>query len=233
MTVRLTNEAASVVMRAADLEPLVVYPGSKTSWLCRCTICDREVTPTYSNVKKGGGCGWCAGQRVDLSEAVAMMRAADLEPLVVYPGAKTPWLCRCMICDREVTPRYNDVKQRRGGCGWCAKYGLDLGAPGIVYLIAHRQLDAAKIGISTTEAKQDRVAAHSNHGWDLVRRWDVATGAEALTIEQEAIGWWRNQCDAPVALTADDMPTGGYTETASLVLVDVDDTIRFINKLAA
>ncbi len=45
------------------------------------------------------------------------MRAAGAEPLLPYPGAQVPWLCRCLTCDREITPRYDNVV--RGGSMPC------------------------------------------------------------------------------------------------------------------
>lgn len=51
---------ASAEMRAAGLEPLEEYTSSKKPWLCRCHKCGNEVRPTLSNVRRGGGCRYCA-----------------------------------------------------------------------------------------------------------------------------------------------------------------------------
>ena len=56
-----------------------------------------------------------------------IMREAGLEPLGPYPGSKVPWRCRCMKCEREITPRYNTVQQG-GGCAYCAGNSTDAAA---------------------------------------------------------------------------------------------------------
>ena len=61
-----------------------------------------------------------------------------------------------------------------------------------------------------------------------MRTWDVATGVQAINIEQSILRWWRDDLGAPYALTKDDMPQGGRTETASLLWVDIDDTLARI-----
>jgi hypothetical protein len=105
--------------RAVDLEPLEPYVNVMTPWRSQCRNCGREVTPLLNNIRKGqGSCGWCVGKRVDAAEAVALMRAASLEPLVAYPGHHEPWPCRCLRCDQIVSPRYGAVK-KGGGCQYC------------------------------------------------------------------------------------------------------------------
>ncbi len=45
---------------------------------------------------------------------------AGLEPLEPYPGSNAkPWRCRCLSCDREVSPVYASIQQGRGGCREC------------------------------------------------------------------------------------------------------------------
>jgi hypothetical protein len=51
---------ASAEMRAAGLEPLEPYTNSKKPWLSRCHKCGNKVRPTLSNVRRGGGCRYCA-----------------------------------------------------------------------------------------------------------------------------------------------------------------------------
>ena len=47
------------------------------------------------------------------------MVQADLQPLEPYPGYNHPWRCRCLRCEREVTPRLGHIRQGRGGCLAC------------------------------------------------------------------------------------------------------------------
>jgi recombinational DNA repair protein (RecF pathway) len=113
---------AEAVMRAAGLEPLEPYRHGKAKWRCRCVRCGREVWPMYNTIQVGdGGCGYCAGIKVDPQEAAELMRVSGLEPLVPYPGGKAKWPCRCLTCGRTVEPQYNKVQQGRNGCTHCSK----------------------------------------------------------------------------------------------------------------
>ncbi|MFF1872799.1 GIY-YIG nuclease family protein [Kitasatospora herbaricolor] len=58
---------AAADMRAAGLEALDPYTTSMTPWRCRCTTCGREVTPTLTKIRTGGGCRFCASHGFDLT----------------------------------------------------------------------------------------------------------------------------------------------------------------------
>jgi formylmethanofuran dehydrogenase subunit E len=114
-------------MRAAGVEPLVPYPGAHQPWRCRCLTCGNEGSPILNSIRRGnGGCRYCGAQRaaatrrVDPAIAVAEMREVGVEPLEPYPGAREPWLCRCLMCGNEVTPRLADVRRGQGACRYCA-----------------------------------------------------------------------------------------------------------------
>jgi hypothetical protein len=86
------EEEAIADFRAAGLEPLESYENVMTPWRSQCQRCRREVSPLLNNIRKGqGSCSWCGGNRVDAEAAVALMRAASLQPLVAYPGRNAPW----------------------------------------------------------------------------------------------------------------------------------------------
>jgi hypothetical protein len=116
---RADPEAAVAVMRSAALEPLEPYSGSAVPWLCRCTTCGHEVTPTLANVRNGTRCAYCSKQRVDPDEAAELMRAVGLDPLGPYPGAVKPWACVCLRCGKEVRTSYNSVQGGGRGCRQC------------------------------------------------------------------------------------------------------------------
>lgn len=110
------------VMRAAGLEPLVPYPGSKNTWLCRCRRCGNDIAPRYNNVQQSQtGCKYCSGHIVDELAAESLLRQHGLEPLERYPGVQVPWRCLCLRCGRETTKRWNDVKNGVSGCKFCAR----------------------------------------------------------------------------------------------------------------
>ena len=141
------------------------------------------------------------------------MRRAGLEPLVPYPGSKVPWPAIHTTCGSEVTPIYNSVQQGGRGCQVCSKRGFDYVAGGQVYLVAHRDLEAVKIGITGADV-DGRVTDHERHGWHLVAWVPDKSGQEAYDLEQMILKWWRNDLQVPAVVSASDMPQGGHTETA-------------------
>jgi hypothetical protein len=87
---KLTHDEAAAVMRAVGLEPIMEYPGSSKSWLCRCTTCTSEVLPRYNNVQQGkaGGCSYCAEQgfKAKLPAQVFLVHHADSHAIKVGVG---------------------------------------------------------------------------------------------------------------------------------------------------
>lgn len=232
---RVPEAKALVVMRAADLEPLEPYPGSnKASWRCRCLTCNDIVLPSYAVIVRGqGGCTECGrrrgglARRVSEGEAIAIMRAASFEPLEPYPTSGAPWRCRCLECGTESAPTLTNVKGGRR-CRGCATYGLNPSAPASIYLVVNARHNAVKIGIMNVGS--DRINEHRRNGWEALVIdeepfvWPVPTGRQAESIEHAILRVWRERLGADPAVAADDMPQGGFTETASLTLVDPDLT---------
>ena len=230
---RVDPDEAAAAMVDAGLEPLEGYPGALAKWRCRCASCRRVVTPTYGVIQQGGGgCAYCARNRVDPDEAAAVMLDAGFQPLEKYPGNQAGWRCRCVTCNRESRPQYASIRTG-GGCRFCSTGGLDYTAPGIIYLMQHPELFCLKVGVSTTTAKEVRVDTHTKTGWVIIQAWDTPTGDDAEQVEQQVLAWWRNELGAPAALTKAEMPAGGYTETAALIHVDIDDTINRVNQLVS
>ena len=119
------------LMRASKLKPLEPFPGAKKSWKCECQVCGQVVSPTFSSLKQGGGCKFCARSRVGLAnltdetEAIEIMKAAGLKPLEPYRGSGIPWKCKCLKCKREVNPRLSTVKSKNSGCAFCSGMRVD------------------------------------------------------------------------------------------------------------
>lgn len=123
---RVDELLAAGQMRAAGVDPIQPFPGSDAGWSCTCRTCGRYVTPRYSSIKQGqSGCKYCAGRAVDLDSALALMRAADVEPTGSWPGAWQPWEGRCLRCERTVRPAYNNIRRGYGGCAYCAGKAVD------------------------------------------------------------------------------------------------------------
>jgi hypothetical protein len=129
---RLDTREAVRVMLGASLEPLVPYGGSNKPWPCRCLVCGVQVRPRHANIAAGwGGCPTCAlrsrvaKRRRSEADAVAIMRAAGVEPLESYESEMTPWRSQCGACGREVAPRLNNVKRGCDACAYCSKNKAD------------------------------------------------------------------------------------------------------------
>jgi hypothetical protein len=106
-------------------EPQVPYPGAGKPWKSICGKCLQTVSPTYTTIMGGGGCGVCAGKIVVPDRAVALMMASKLEPLEPYPGARSSWKCRCLRCNQEVFPKYSDIRNGDGGCKFCGGHFVE------------------------------------------------------------------------------------------------------------
>jgi hypothetical protein len=237
---RVAEHEAAVIMRAAGAEPLESYPTDRVPWRCRCHRCKREIHPRFANVRKGqNACAYCAGHRVDVALAIAAMIKSGVRPLVEFPGSDELWESECLspYCGVIVSPRYSSIKAGQGGCTSCAEYGFDDSAPALIYLVISTTWAAIKVGIANVGST--RLAEHRRYGWlphvgaGGVSLWQLITGRDARRIERMVLKWWREELDATAAMTAVQMPHGGYRETAFLADVDAGHTAARINALIA
>jgi hypothetical protein len=214
------------LMRRAGLEPLEPYPGrSSEDWKCKHLSCGREVVTRYSLVRDGNsGCIFCNGGRIHADDATLFMRERGLEPLEPFPGTSSKWKCQHLKCGRTVTPTYSNVTQGGGGCKACSDSTFAYDAPGIIYLMKNENHHSIKVGITTEKARTDRIRDHERGGWTLVARWNTPTGFDAEIIENAILKWWRTEIGAPYSVRREDMPSGGFTETAALIHVDIEVT---------
>ena len=114
------DEAESLFI-TNDLQPLVPYPGAGKPWKSIHTICGKEVSPNYSNIRNGhSGCKYCVGNIVDEEKARKVFIASGLLPLEPYRNALATWKSIHQECGKTVTPKYNSVQQGSSGCQYCA-----------------------------------------------------------------------------------------------------------------
>jgi hypothetical protein len=225
---RADAEAAAAAMRAASLEPLMAYPGRNAPWPCRCLRCGRTVSPRYGAVKAGTGCRYCNDTAIKPDAAAAIMRNAQLEPLEPYPGSLAKWRCRCLKCNKIVTPCYSTIQRGSGGCRWCRNSGFKAADHAVVYLITHPGFQAVKIGV--TDSSGSRLKKHRTRGWQVLCTITVP-GERALFIEAEILDWWRGELALPAYLGPQEMKQGGWTETVSAEEIDLALTISRIRHL--
>ena len=122
MSRKYSDKEARALMLKAKLKPIVPYRSIHTPWRCVCLKCKREVTPTYTQVRRrGNGCKYCAKHFVDPTEAKELFKENSLKPLIKYPGALTGWKSKCLKCNSIVYPTYSNVRTGHSGCKYCAK----------------------------------------------------------------------------------------------------------------
>lgn len=227
------GRARLLVLEALDLDPLEAYPGAAKRWRMRCRRCGDDANPTWSQASSQGvrGCPTCrlesrAWRRVPEDEAVAELRAAGFEPLVGYPGANQGWRSQCMECSAEVFPALTRLRAGHG-CSSCSVGGIRRDEPAIVYLLEHPLFRAAKIGIAKGDGS-GRLRQHSRNGWTTFRVWPVREGRIAFAAESRVLNLLRSFAIGP-AVSPEEMPQHGYTETVSVDDVSPQDLVELIS----
>ena len=143
------------------------------------------------------------------------MRAAGLEPLVPYPGARKPWPARCLTCGEQGQPQLGSIRQGQSGCRTCSYYGYDVRKPTTLYVLVNRDLDAVKIGITNTGSVRLRNLARG--GWKPGRLFHFDEGRTPLHIETVILRRLRGDLGLRPAVKQHQMRgTGGATETFRL-----------------
>lgn len=232
----LTADQATQRVHEAGMTPVEPYPGTVLRrWRLRCDGCGTVTATTVNKITtRGRQCPACARTDRGLpatmtaADAAQVMRAAGLEPLEPYVRATRPWKCQCTKCGQTVSPSYHNVRKGRG-CIRCSRKGIDPQRPAIVYLVTHEQLHAIKVGIGAVS--EIRVRDHERHGWQALHTWTLPRGTDAFAVEREVLRWWRDDLGAPQSVDPGEMPHAGATETASLALVDPDETVEVVDRL--
>jgi hypothetical protein len=125
------DEAVIVpVLESLHLKPLEPFPGAKSPWKMRCLRCNRVVCPSWTHLTRKdrnvGGCVYCSRRRVHMDDIAELLAQNQLRPIGHFVNGKTPWLCQCLKCEREVYPRVSDLRQGQSGCMYCACVRVDV-----------------------------------------------------------------------------------------------------------
>lgn len=117
------------VLKALQLEALEPFPGAKSPWKLRCLRCSRIVKPSWTHLNRKDrnvlGCVYCSNKRVHIDDMLELLELKQLKPIGHFVNGKTPWLCLCLKCGKEVYPRINDLRQGQSGCMYCAGVRVD------------------------------------------------------------------------------------------------------------
>ncbi|WP_371640779.1 hypothetical protein [Streptomyces virginiae] len=215
-SMRIPDAEAHAKMILLGLEPLVPYPGANAPWLSRCATCKKISDPTLNNARKTKhDCRYCAKRATDSDTAMQIMAEAGLTPLTPFPGTvKAPWPAIHNACEKRVANTLDKVIQRRrAACSNCARYGFNPELRGILYLMVHPGLGAAKIGICNQQS--GRISEHKRHGWLPVIQRDL-NGHDVILAEDHVLARWLS-LELPHGVRRADMPQGGWTETVALI----------------
>lgn len=209
----------------------------------------RAVNLTSTGNRKGtGGCLHCGlikqglENRIPVAQWHALAKKANVTLLDEPDGTKKPVRIRCNRCgDENLKVHYSTLK-RGGGCGSCNISAVRMGKAthgcggfkknrqALLYLLSDRE-GSLKVGITGMKHSYNRLQHHRQHGWDVVHTVEKRSGYAIARWEQEVLSWWRNELLAPMTKTAEEMPQGGFTETASIRKVGMRNTINYIESL--
>lgn len=125
----LSEKYIGEVLKRLKLKPEVEFPGVSTPWKLRCLRCKRVVSPSFSHLTRRdrnvGGCVFCSKRRVHMDDMLDLLREKKLKPIGQFKNGKTPWICQCLKCKRQVFPRMSDLRQGQSGCIYCAGLRID------------------------------------------------------------------------------------------------------------
>ena len=128
MPKKLDPQAAIEIMRSMGLEPQTPYLNISRPWLCICMICGKEVSPSLWNIKTGKtkGCRFCnSKKKLNPQDAIRIMIEAGVNPIEPFKNIKHKWKCVCLICDKNVTPIFDNVRRGSKACRYCARKSVD------------------------------------------------------------------------------------------------------------
>ncbi len=218
------DDGPRAIMIEHGLDPLEPYPGSKTSWLCKCLKCGRNVTPIFNSVQAGqGGCAYCSGNRVDPAEAYLLMIQSGIRPLEPYSRSSARWKCECMACGRKIQPTYSNV--RNGSrCVNCTEYGFKTDQPAGFYAVT----DGIIIKCGISNGMKARLRTHSKQGLTTVLAIiNFDTGFEALELERSWMAYVKYRLADPSMKVNKSRLTDGHTEA----LMSDANVVQFIKRL--
>jgi len=218
---------ADALMRSNSITPLGPYKGFNKGYAGVCQHCGAKVSPRPSGLAAGqGGCKPCGDRQRGQSrrdaaytrdEALEIMALRDIviSPDEPYPGASKPWPGKCARCGLPVATNVSLAKSGRGGCRVChsleSDSAFDYFGPSVLYLIESTRFQAFKIGIAGKTS--NRLSAHRQAGWDKVLFTHEALGYEVNYVEQFVLNWLREEMRVPEAVSNDQLPEKGGTET--------------------
>ena len=175
-------------------------------------------------------------RKISQVEVVRLFLKNSLRPLDIYVNNATPLKSECLKCKNIVYPMLTNIKQKNGGCMYCATRGIDFNKPAYLYLITNDAFNAHKVGVGNSgeNKKNDRITKFKKYGWQVHKRWDFENGSMAFGYEQLVLKHLRKELKIPIFMTLDLMKeTGGHSETVgadSITLLELEKIIKKVIK---
>lgn len=211
----MTEREAHRLAKRSNRAIVGPYEGPRKPVLMRCLACgaEDECLPRMLKKASAGNCQRCKPTAyINPEQAVLMMRAVGLEPLVPYPGARKPWPAVCTTCGVEGHPQLGNIRQGQRGCRTCSNYGYDVRKPTTLYVLVHKGYEAVKVGITNTGSV--RLRQLRRVGWVPGKLFEFEEGLTPLRIETLVLRRLRVELGLKPAVTHADMRgVGGATET--------------------
>jgi hypothetical protein len=117
---------AEFAMNDRGFRTLEPYPGAVKPWLVQCMSCKKVFKSVFHSLKTDARCKYCSKVAVDEKDLLERLTELNLKPLEKYKSAKTPWKCRCLVCNHVVQPTWMRLKQGRGQCAFCSQRRVDV-----------------------------------------------------------------------------------------------------------
>jgi len=226
-----------------ELKPTHLSLGSnkKVWWLGKC---GHEWAQTLNDRHNGRNCPYCSGKAVlagfnDLATTHPALAAewhptlnGDLTPKDKSGGTKVLvfWLGKCGHEWRATINNRTDGS----GCPTCSPGGFTTARSGIIYFIHNRNLHSFKVGISSKEAKNNRLANFERFGWVVIKLWEHDSGRTILDTETKFLSWLRKTKTIPQFLDKQTIgQVRGETETFSDSIITQAEVIAKIEELLA
>jgi len=234
-TGRLPPERVLQILHDAGYELVGEYQRSRIPVEVHCVRCGTHAFVQVDNVRSGKACSACRFRwlsehhRLEGDEVSRRAEVARIELLEQFTSTSHAIRVRCLECGYESRRKINWAKPS-GACVQCGHRPYDFAAPSLIYLLAHREWPALKIGV--TNVRSNRLADHAAEGWDCVYEKDL-DGRTAYEIEQTVLAWWRTELKLGPYLKRGQMPQGGWTETISADTIDASDIIDLIEQAAS
>ena len=227
--------------------PLEPYPGASEKWRCKCLTCDDVgITSRDLTVTQGTKCKVCSGnERLTYDKVSDAFWRGGFELIDDFIPGKPKLDCICLLCHKECKKYYSVLRHRKSYfeelrklypngceedvCPNCeSSYNSEM--PSKVYLIEHSEFHAFKVGVMNIGT--DRLASHKARGWSLYDNWGFDNGEQALNVETKTLRWLRGEKRVDPFLFPKDMPQSGFSETASLAHISLDEVRIFIQSAA-